>query len=95
MVKTISDMAGKIKAIHKLPTNEKGKDGSRDGAGRNQLIPNKVRKTIDIPKDIARLITDIPSDVSSYMREATYNQMVKDMLITREYADILIKWKKK
>jgi hypothetical protein len=72
-----------------------GRGGLREGAGRNQLIPNKVRKSIDIPKDIAKLIENIPNDVSSYMREATYNQMVKDSLITREYADILINWKKK
>ena len=91
---TAKKSAPKKSSSKKATAKPKGKGGSRENAGASQLIPNKVRKTIDIPEDIADLISGV-SDASSYMRKATYNQMVKDRLITRKYADQLINWKKK
>lgn len=73
-----------------------GKGGVREGAGASQLVPNKVRKTIDIPEFVAHdIINKGNSDVSAYMRKATYNQMVTDGIMTRKKADELINWKKK
>lgn len=72
-----------------------GKGGVREGAGAYQIVPNKVRKTIDIPEEEANKILEHGSDISSYMRIATYNQMVKDKLITVERRDALKNWKKK
>lgn len=92
-------MATTTKKITKAPVKKsvkkKGPGGARDGAGAHQLVPNKVRKTIDIPEDVANKINKTGSDISSYMRKATYNQMVTDNILTRKRADELINWKKK
>lgn len=84
----------KKKATAKKTKTNKG--GVRSGAGAYQLVPNKVRKTIDIPGDVAKIITTkAKSDVSGYMRKATYNQLVTDGLMTQKRADELTNWKKK
>ncbi len=91
---TITKMVKKDKPKEKTMKGP-GSGGARDGSGASQLVPNKVRKTIDLPEEVCTMITESGSDISSYLRKAAYNQLVKEKKLSRERANELINWKKK
>lgn len=88
-------MAKAVTATKKTRVKKNSKGGVREGAGASQLVPDKVRKSVDIPKVEAEKILKGGHNISNYMRKATYNQMVADGYISQKRADQLISWKKK